>query len=423
MELYIHIPFCVKKCNYCDFLSFPAGEEGADCRASMEEYVENLCRELAFYGRLPDFAPAQDTGCCCAGSGLCSSPSAATDEGEGHSVENNDSRHTLKGKFETVFIGGGTPSILPVKLLEKLLTAVRELAPDAAEFTVECNPGTVNREKLQLMKRYGVNRISFGLQSVNNDELRLLGRIHTYEQFEQNFRLARECGFDNINIDLISAIPGQTTESWSRVLRTAAKLRPEHISAYSLIIEPGTDFYGKYSEGGPLEAELPSEEDEREMYRLAREILAGYGYGRYEISNYALPGRECRHNLGYWTGEEYLGAGLGASSYYKNKRLRNTSDPAVYNAAAGNPAKIIEEETLLDAKTAMEEFAFLGLRLTAGLDRELFFRRFGKKIEDVYGKAIDKNKELGLLEVNGTHIFLTEKGLDFADAVSVDFMF
>ncbi|MBR5733244.1 MAG: radical SAM family heme chaperone HemW, partial [Lachnospiraceae bacterium] len=320
MELYIHIPFCVKKCRYCDFLSF-AGKE-----ACFKDYIAALCAELDSYRPL-----IRERG------------------------------------LDTIFIGGGTPSILPVSLMVQLLERVDSLIAESGakprEYTIECNPGTLDREKLRLYKGHGINRLSIGLQSANDAELKLLGRIHDYDCFLDNYRLAREEGFDNINIDLISALPGQTAASWERTLRTVARLNPEHISAYSLIIEPGTPFYEIYGEdsenakfrnqsgtvdsgdGAGSMPPLPDEDEERRIYRMTSDILSEYGYSRYEISNYSKPGRESKHNLGYWTGADYIGAGLGASSYLcergadgrlKNAvRFKNTGDLSIY--LAGKP--------------------------------------------------------------------------------------
>ena len=258
LELYIHIPFCVKKCAYCDFLSGPAGEK------EKEEYVKMLVDEIR---NCPD------------------------------TVQNY--------RVISIFFGGGTPSLLTGEQIGRLMDTVREIftLDEDAEITMEMNPGTVTEEKLRKYRQAGVNRLSIGLQSVNDEELRLLGRIHTYEEFREAYHLARANGFSNINVDLISAIPGQTVESWRRTLEQVMALSPEHISAYSLILEEGTTFYKKYVEDEAKEGpKLPDEDAEREMYHRTREFLKDRGYERYEISNYARPGMECRHNLGYWTG-------------------------------------------------------------------------------------------------------------------------
>lgn len=407
MELYIHIPFCVRKCNYCDFLSFPCGSgiDSNTCMAkdgcySISDYVDALCAEL---------------------------DSLAQKYNTAH--------------FDTAFIGGGTPSILPAALMEKVLKAADRLmggAPD--EYTIECNPGTVDEEKLNLYRRYGINRVSFGLQSVNDDELKMLGRIHNYSQFLESFRLAREAGFDNINIDLISAIPGQTVKSWEATVRTVAKLKPEHISAYSLIIEPGTKFWDLYGEES---GDLPDEDSEREMYKLTARVLAEYGFTRYEISNYATPGRESKHNLGYWTGEEYLGAGLGASSYVsvsddviKNceglsdsdeplvtVRYKNTDDMGNYlkTGQNGGAQKHCEEE-YLNRTDMMSEYMFLHLRLVEGLEIDDFKRKFGIGVFEKYGDIINKYIETGFMRKTDSRVMLTEQGLDVSNVIMAEFV-
>ncbi len=274
LELYVHIPFCVRKCAYCDFLSFPSEE----CeRAS---YVDALLKEIK--GQKDKFKDYMVT---------------------------------------TVFLGGGTPSLLREDDTARIFHALQESFDISrnAEITMEVNPGTVTAKKAAAWKVCGVNRLSIGLQSADDEELQMLGRIHTFQEFLDTWKIVREAGFDNVNIDLISAIPGQTLESWERAHRTAAGLAPEHLSAYSLIIEEGTPFYKMYGEeSGTAGAEdasnrqlpLPDEDTEREIYKITEQILNRYGYHRYEISNYAKEGYECRHNLGYWERKEYLGLGL-----------------------------------------------------------------------------------------------------------------
>lgn len=390
MELYIHIPFCVRKCYYCDFLSFPCGE---DCSAgNIAEYTDALCGELEM---LADKYADRE--------------------------------------FTSAFIGGGTPSVLPVEQMERILiAAARLMRKTPKEYTIECNPGTVTAKKLALYRKYGVNRISFGLQSVNDDELKLLGRIHDYGQFCESYRMAREAGFDNINVDLISAIPGQTVSSWERTLRTVAQKRPEHISAYSLIIEPGTRFWELYGEErtdtAAPEQSLPDEDSEREMYRITSRVLAEYGFGRYEISNYSLPGYESAHNLGYWTGEEYIGAGLGASSYIREGvemiRYKNTEDMHEYVSACRTGAiegqQTIEER--LDREEQMSEYMILHLRLTKGADCDEFERRFGVPLTQKYSGIIDKYIAMGLLRLEEGHLGLTEKGFDVSNIIMADFL-
>ena len=255
LGIYIHIPFCARKCAYCDFLSAPATEE------VKVQYVKALKKEIEAFREM------------------------------GQAYET-----------VTVFFGGGTPSLLTGEQLVEILKEVNRCCPirSGAEITVECNPGTLTEEKLKAYKRAGVSRLSMGLQSAQNEELKKLGRIHTWEEFLISYEMAREKGFGNINVDLMSALPGQRRKTWADTLEQVLKLSPEHISAYSLIIEEGTPFYERYSPGGPLSEELPDEDTERQMYYDTKEILERAGYERYEISNYAKPGYLCRHNLAYW---------------------------------------------------------------------------------------------------------------------------
>ena len=275
---------------------------------------------------------------------------------------------------------------------------------DEAEITIEMNPGTVDKEKLRTYREVGINRLSIGLQSALDEELKKLGRIHTFEEFLDTYKLAREEGFHNINIDLMSAIPGQTVESYEHTLRTVAEIKPEHISAYSLIIEEGTPFYERYGQGEHQE-ELPGEEDERRMYKMTKEILAQYGYERYEISNYAKKGYACQHNLGYWERAEYLGIGRGASSLMDNQRWIQG-----------------EEKEEIDRQGQMEEFMFLGLRKMEGVSYAVFEKAFGCTIESVYHEVIRRMKEMGLMEDADGYLRLTERGIDLSNYVMSEFL-
>lgn len=373
MELYIHIPFCMKKCAYCDFLSGPQD------RKTIDAYVDSLIQEIH----------AHDT-----------------------------------GKITSIFMGGGTPSVLSKEQMERIFDAVREcfVISEDAEITIEANPGTVTREKLSAYRDCGINRISFGLQSVKNEELRLLGRIHTYEAFTESYRLARECGFSNINVDLISAIPKQTVASWTDTLQTVIQLEPEHISAYSLIVEEGTPFAALYGEGCPKEQDLPDEDAEREMYYLTEKLLKEAGYHRYEISNYAKEGKECRHNIGYWERTDYLGVGLGAASLLDNVRYTNTTDLTEYLQYADQPDRLRQQEEVLSVTEQMEEFLFLGLRKMEGISLEEFEKLYGKSLEDCYGKQIERLTQEGLLEVQGDRIKLTSRGIDVSNYVFAEFI-
>lgn len=364
LELYIHIPFCAAKCRYCDFLSAPAGEK------ERGEYVNRLCGRIRSWGGYLD----------------------------GYRVS-------------SLFLGGGTPSLLRVEQTEEIFRAVREgfsLSEDA-EITTEMNPGTVTAEKLAAYRELGVNRLSIGLQSADNRELRILGRIHTWETFLATFRMAREAGFSNINVDLMSAIPFQTLKSYEMGLRSVAELSPEHLSAYSLIIEEGTPFYERYG-GGAHGEELPDEDEERRMYVRTREILAEYGYHRYEISNYAREGYECRHNLGYWDRKEYLGIGAGAASLVNRCRWREPEKLP--------PRWSLEDRrefVRLTVREEMEEFLFLGLRKIRGIRKQDFFAYFGETLESRYGSVIRELKEQGLLSETEETLYLTDRGIDVSN--------
>ena len=369
MEIYIHIPFCIRKCDYCDFLSGPSGpEEQAD-------YVQALLREIQ-----------------------------AVEEGEGRSVS-------------SIFIGGGTPSVLDERLLGDILKEIRNRfkMEEDVEITIEVNPGTANIGKLQAYREMGINRLSIGLQSPQDRELKILGRIHNYEQFLETYQEARTVGFDNINIDLMSAIPDQTYEGWVKNLRTVAELEPEHISAYSLIVEEGTLFAAR-------KLNLPDEDTEYNMYETTAQILKEYGFEQYEISNYARKGRKCRHNVGYWTRQDYLGFGLGASSLYGKERFANTADMKKYLENSKNPEKIREKEPSLTREDEMAEFMFLGLRMTKGISKADFQRCFGCTIESVYGEVLEKYESMELLLEKDGRIFLSREGIHVSNSIMAEFL-
>ena len=373
MELYLHIPFCVKKCAYCDFLSFPSGQE------IQRQYAKRLMEDIGCMGKEYGDIPV-----------------------------------------DTIFIGGGTPSVLESRLIVDLMEHVNRAfqISDGAEISMEANPGTVTREKLKEYRRAGINRISFGLQSANDRELKLLGRIHTWAEFLESFALARECGFTNLNIDLMSALPGQTCESWKDTLKRVTDLEPEHISAYSLIIEEGTPFGEKYGseEGRKL---LPDEDSEREMYHETKRFLRECGYERYEISNYAKPGRECRHNIGYWTGVPYLGLGLGASSYMNGSRFAVSSDMQQYLGEKPGTFTDVEKLTKKDME---EEFFYVGLRMTAGVSLSEFERRFGVTAKEVYPGLMETFVEEKAAEFRGDRFVLTDYGLDVSNYIMAQFL-
>lgn len=369
LSLYIHIPFCVQKCKYCDFLSFSSSEEDRN------SYITQLKEELRLKSKWAE------------GSEVIS-----------------------------IFFGGGTPSILEGGQIAELLKVIRAQYHIAAhaEITIEANPGTLTKEKLKIYRENGINRLSIGLQSADNKELAMLGRIHTMEDFQKNFKDAREAGFDNINIDLMSALPGQDLASYRRTLEKIIKLQPEHISAYSLIVEEGTPL----SQDKKLLEKIPDEEEDRKMYQFTKEFLHIHGYERYEISNYAKPGWECQHNCVYWTGGDYLGIGLGASSYFKGERFRNEDKMASYRFDGTK-----KEAEMLTKEEKIEEFMFLGLRMTKGILEAEFLERFACPIEEVYGDILKKQQQEGLIVRTDGRIFLTEKGLDVSNYVFCDYLF
>ncbi len=376
MEIYIHIPFCARKCAYCDFLSFPKSKE------IIQQYVDKLTKEIIWAGK-----------------------------------------QYKDRKVSSIFIGGGTPSILEAEQMSEIMQAVRQsfYIEETAEISMEANPGTITEEKLCAYKLAGINRLSFGLQSADAAELKLLGRIHTYEEFLESYRLARTCGFDNINVDLMSALPGQTVESWEDTLTRVAELEPEHISAYSLIIEEGTPFFERYGEDRG-EGVLPDEDAEREMYHRTKMILKKFGFDRYEISNYAKPGRECKHNIGYWTGVPYLGLGLGASSYVDGCRFCNCSDLEEY--LASDPGKRYEEQVLTE-QDMQEEYFFVGLRMVQGVSLSGFEERFGVSAEAVYPGLIDRLIREGGAELGGKdrdYFRLTDFGMDVSNYIMAQFL-
>ena len=397
--LYVHIPFCARKCAYCDFLSFPAGPE------EMRLYTGALTEEIRAAGR------------CCG----------------------ND-------PVDTVYIGGGTPSVMPAPLLEEVLRAAAESfsVKEDAEVTVEMNPGAADGVMEILRnaapadgKTLRPNRVSLGIQSFHDGELGSLGRIHTAREAEETFLRLREAGVRNLSVDLMFGIPGQTEESFLASLEKACALGPEHISCYSLILEEGTPMWERYcgetEEEGcarhgngaagnagkkEIPAPLPDEETERRMAHTAARFLAEHGYEQYEISNFAKPGKESRHNLRYWQRRPYLGFGLGAASFMGERRWKNTSSMRRYLTREYER----EEEEVLTEKDRMAETMFLGLRMLRGVDTEAFRDTYGRTVEEVYGGAIRKNVRDGLLAVKDGRIVLTARGLDLANTVMCDFL-
>lgn len=405
VSLYVHIPFCIKKCRYCDFLSAPTSD------SDRVGYLKALEQEIKETGEL-------------------------TGRGDAITVD-------------SIFFGGGTPSLLTPGELAALMDTIRasyNVLPDA-EVTIECNPGTVDVIKLHEFYVQGVNRISIGVQSFRDEELRLLGRIHTAQQAKQCVIAAREAGFANVNVDLMSALPGQTLAQWMQSLQEAVKLSPEHISAYGLILEEGTELWemARKSEGrtdSECLPPFPDDETDRRMYHETGRFLKECGYHRYEISNYAREGFECRHNNGYWTGHPYLGFGIGAASYLGNVRWNHTGNLHVYCDgfnAFGSNARIdektdartrkerTEEKSLQDAEKLgtedqMAEFMFLGLRRMKGVSRRAFAQKFGTSMESVYGAVIKRYLGLGLLKEQDGRVMLTDQGIDISNRIMADFL-
>jgi oxygen-independent coproporphyrinogen-3 oxidase len=373
ISIYIHIPFCVQKCAYCDFLSAPA------TRDRQVEYLAALIREIV-----------------------------------------SEAAKYRNYTVETIFLGGGTPSILEVSDIEEVLGQIRAcyyLARDV-EITMEMNPKTADFEKLCGLKKVGINRLSIGLQSADNRELATIGRIHTYEEFLQTYEWARAAGFDNINIDLMSALPGQNMESWLSTLNKVFALNPEHISAYSLIIEEGTRLYENLADYPPV----PCEDEDRRMYQETKRLMASYGYHRYEISNYARAGFECRHNIVYWKRGNYVGFGIGAASMVENVRWKNIEDIDAYIGESCNFSNIRRDTQKLSESECMEEFMFLGLRMMRGVSKREFRDTFGKGMGDVYGDALDKWTELGMIIYKDGRYRLSDKGIDVSNVILADFL-
>ena len=369
VSLYIHIPFCKQKCLYCDFPSF-SSKEGL-----MTEYVVSLAKEI-------DNMP--------------------------------------KIRINTIYIGGGTPTYLSFENWEIIRNSVDKLDKDkGTEFTVEGNPGTFKKDTLELLKAMGVNRLSIGLQAAQNSLLKTLGRIHSFEEFKESYTLARKCGFENINVDIMFGLPNQKLEDAMETVREVIKLSPEHISCYGLIIEEGTPFYKMQQED---RLPLPSEELEREMYDVSKYMLEKFGYHQYEISNFSKEGFECKHNIVYWDLQEYIGCGSGAHSYIDGKRLRNSNSIEEYicRMKNSNSGTIEQHENTLEDN--MEEFMFMGLRKLAGISEEDFMKRFNRNINSIYGKVINKYVDEGLLKREEKRIFLSSRGIEISNSIMCDFI-
>ena len=373
ISLYIHIPFCAQKCLYCDFPSFARKDH------LRKAYIEALNKEI---------------------------------------ISLREKHNNLE--INTIFIGGGTPSVLEADELECLLKEVAKLNMSKdIEYSMECNPGNLTEEKLEVMKKYGVNRISMGLQAKQDNLLKGLGRIHNYKTFKENFLLAKKVGFNNINVDLMFGLPNQRLNEWEETLREIISLEPAHISAYSLIIEEGTAFYNLYEND---KLKLPTEEEERKMYHLAKKILEENGFNQYEISNYAKEGKECRHNLAYWNMDNWIGVGSASASYIDGKRIKNISSVEKYINSINEKGEAVEEIINNSKNDNMEEFMFMGLRKINGIDENEFKKRFSMNINDVYGEILNKYIDEGLLIRESGRIFLSEKGIEISNIIMADYL-
>lgn len=365
----MHIPYCAKKCNYCDFQSYAGQLDSAPAYFSM------LQQEL-----LEKAKDAKDY------------------------------------EVDSIFIGGGTPSLVDAHYIAQVLETIHTnyAVTNDCEITIEANPGTLTKEKCRIYKQADINRISLGLQSANNEELAVLGRIHTFEDYSEAVNMAVETGFSNISTDLIFGIPGQTTESFLQTLQQVLALPVNHISAYSLIVEEGTPFY-EMDEKGQLN--LPEEEEERRIYWQGRELLQAHGFRQYEISNFAKMGYASRHNEKYWTGESYLGFGVAAHSYFNGWRFWNPNTISDYLTDEKPAGK---EE--ISFQESMQEYMMLGLRRTNGISKTAFTKKFGKDMKEIYATELAKLQNMGLLEETADTIRLTKKGMDYANLAFMEFV-
>lgn len=369
VALYIHIPFCKQKCLYCDFPSFSGKER------FMLEYSEALAKDISGIG---------------------------------------------ERSIKSIFIGGGTPTYLSLEAWDNIKNSIDKLDKTMnLEFTVEGNPGTFTEEKLKLLKKMAVNRLSIGLQAWQNYMLKKLGRIHTVEEFIESYKLARNIGFNNINVDLMFGLPDQTYDNWKETLEKVVELDPEHISCYSLIIEENTPFCKMYDEE---KFKLPEEELERKMYSFAVEFLKEKGYHQYEISNFSKKSKECGHNLVYWNLEEYIGCGVASHSYVNGVRYRKTENIEEYIAGVklGNNLQLDVHKNSVEED--MEEFMFMGLRKIKGISIDEFNIRFKRDIYSVYGDVIKKYICSEMLIEDKKRLFLSNRGIEISNSVMSDFI-
>jgi oxygen-independent coproporphyrinogen-3 oxidase len=367
LSLYIHVPFCVRKCRYCGFYSTRYSSGNADA------FISGLKHEAELY--------------------------------------KNDFRNRA---FSSIYIGGGTPTVLSSEQFGLLVGTIREhfTIDDGAEFTVEANPNTITHEKLSSMRLQGANRLSLGVQSFSDEVLQILGRLHTAEQAADAFRVARSVGFENISIDLIYGIPGQTADHWEDTLDAAIKLKPEHVSAYSLSLDAGSQFMREAEAG---EFALPDEEICAAMYERAVIKLTNAGYVRYEISNFSLPGYECRHNMNYWERGEYLGLGPGAWSFISGKRYANIADTTEYVQRLSSGRTIIEDQEIVGSRSSARETVLLGLRTMKGLDLSRFEQEFGHDLLCRLERNAVPLREAGLLRMLEGRLTLTDRGILLLD--------
>lgn len=407
--IYIHIPFCRSKCYYCDFNSYAKKDY------LIPEYCNALIKEIGLYSdrlkRKYEKSKKLDE--------LTLSDSSDSSE----SSESNEDKvyDSEEIKVKSIYIGGGTPSLLPSRYICQIINECMKCynVTENAEITIEANPGTITREKFKAYKKAGINRLSIGLQAWQNRLLKDIGRIHTAEDFANNLYMAREAGFVNISADLIFGLPGQSLDEWEETLEKVTNEGIEHLSCYDLKIEEGTVLENKVREGKirPIEDEL-----DRDMYHMATKKLKNKGFRHYEISNFSKPGYESKHNLIYWKGEEYIGLGAGAHSYFKSKRYNNIEKPEdyVYNISIGKST--IENIQNITEKDKISEYLILGLRLIDGISVKEFKNKFSKELFELYGENIDILIERGLLCFLRERIKLTPLGLDLANQVFVEFI-
>ena len=384
LALYLHIPFCARKCAYCDFLSFPSKEE------QKIAYMAKLREELEW--RSKDFQ---------------------------------------KGQYEvlSLFIGGGTPSAVPPEEIKKTMEVIRNCYPIYSDWeaSIECNPESASKEALEAYHRSGINRLSFGLQSTQEEELRFLGREHQFSTFLTAYQEARKLGFKNISIDLMNGIPLQTPESYKKTLKNISLLKPEHLSIYNLIIEKGTRFYALAKEG---KLPIPSEEELLEMDALTKEWTGKMGMSPYEVSNYAKEGFFSVHNYGYWSNVPYLGFGIHSSSYFQHKRWKNTNKLPLYlslpfldeKSRPSIEEQLCEDVQVLTKEEEMEEFFYLGLRRTAGVSEIDFVKRFSVDMHKIFGAVLEKQCEEGYLLHDNAHYRFTEVGMNLSNVLLAEFL-